>query len=149
MNKKDRYTTIFPYYDRKEYDYYYEVGKLKRVKYNAEIVILLDTIKRRAETFDAFQFNGNIHLQKDWNTIKETVLGSMNIGSHKAYCILEMNMDKFIMGTDSLYMYLKKRIEEEFFGDIFFSICWREKNVEKIALIYGNAPKVKQIRIEF
>ena len=147
MDKKDSHTTIFPYYQREEFNFYYEVGKLRMLKKKVDLVVLLDTIGRKAKEYDAFQYLYNIHIQGDWKMVKDSILSEMEKEEKMGYTMIELHMDKSVMGDDDFYKYLKRRIEEEFYGDIQFAVCWKEDCIEKIVLIYSDIINVKQIRI--
>lgn len=136
MDKKDLHTTIFPYYDKEEFQYFYEVSVLRNLKKKAELVVLLDTIGKKQESFDVYQYEEKAHFNKDWNEAKQSVIKVLDGAPKMGYCILEIHMDKPVMGNNSFYNYLKKRIQEEFYGDIKFAVCYKENDVEKIILIY-------------
>ena len=130
-----------------EYDFFYHVGKLRMMKKIGNLVLLLDTIGRRTKDFDAFQYLCKIHIQGEWEMVKQNILEDMENENQMAYTVIESHMDKPVMGDEEFYWYLKKRIEEEFYGSIRYAICWKENNTEKIALIYCDVIHVKHIHI--
>lgn len=139
MEKKDLHTIIFPFLHLNDQEQYFMVGKCKSISGIQDLSYRLENILNEAKTAEAFSVYDCIK-EKFIDTSKSDLLNELShamlidvrnlkeIRHRLRYELLDFHIVNEILNDSHFMDYLKKRLEEEFFGNYRYIITMKLKS---------------------